>query len=215
MGWESVNAISAAGGAVATTVSTLIAFMQFRYAKKTEIKNKSLEKLNEQLEVQSLNHQKLLTTIQELAEQFKEFKTKLPNDQVLNEQINSFEKEVEKFQRNLNSYKEAALWLSNKNQRLHLAKDLGDEAIKIFSLKLLKDKRYKFYKDIYKYLTWLYYTLNYGAPMPKELITKSLHKKQYYEAALNSILKMMPKDLSDGAVKLVEEHITDLILSLG
>lgn len=222
MKWESINTIITAGAGVATIFSTLIAlfsttiaFGQWRDAKKTKKENQSLKILNERLEIQSLNHQILSTTVQGLAKELKEFKTKLPDEQFLNKQINSFEKGVEKFQENFKIYKEAASWLFSNIERKHLAKKLGDEVIKNCDLKLSKDKRYQFYKDIYKYLTLLYYTLNSGVPMPKELITNSLHKKQYYETALNYLLKLIPKDLSDEAVKLLEEHLTHLIRNLG
>lgn len=218
MKWESVNAISTAVAAIATVLSTIIAlfsaiiaFQQWSDAKKSKQSN---ELLTQRL-AKSLTPQQLGNIFHNLTEDIKDIKTKLPEDkQFLNKQIAYFENEIEKFQTDLKIYKEAGLWLLSSNTRKHLAKNLGDEAIETCSLKLSKDKRFQFYKDIYKYLTLLYYTLNYGVPMPEELITKSLHKKQYYEIALNFIFKRIPKNLSDGAVKLIEKHLNDLIDNL-
>lgn len=152
-----------------------------------------------------------LPLLHEFLKELKLIGVRFPEDRDLNDKVTLLEQELAKFEEDLKHSQDAASWLAKKNTRLHLAKDAGDEALRICSLKLPDTERGNFYKDIYKYLTWIFFTLYYGSPMPVELISPSLQNKKAYQEAFKYILKMMPKDLSVDADKRVKSLIKTLM----
>jgi hypothetical protein len=87
--------------------------------------------------------------------------------------------------------------------------------LKICALKLLDHQRKNFYKDIYKYLTWLFFTLYYGVPIPIEIISRTLPDIAAYQEAFKFIIKKIPKNLSGDADNRIRNLITNLMRDLG
>lgn len=204
MGWtEPVGTIAGVGG-------TLFGFLQWREAKKAGKENKNLT-----IQLQKISdNTNSLPLMLNMLEELKRFRGKFPEDQSINEKVTTFEQELAKFEENLKYDKEATKWLVKKNTRQHLAKDSGDEALRICSLKLPDSERYNFYKDIYKYLTLLFFTLDKGVYIPAELITPSIKDKKAYQEALKSIIQKIPRELSIEAYNRLKKLINNLIIEL-
>jgi hypothetical protein len=205
MGWtEPVSTIASVGG-------TLFGFLQWRDAKKAQGENKKLTAQLQQIGTNTDSLPLMLNMLREL----KRFGRKFPEDQSVKEKVTLFEQELAKFEENLKYNQDAAGWLAKKNTRQHLAKDSGDEALKICSLNLPDSERHNFYKDIYKYLTLLFFTLDKGVYVPAELISPSIQYKKAYQEAFKSIIQNIPRELSIEADDRLKKLINNLISELG
>lgn len=194
-------------GAVAGVIGTLFGFLQWREARTAKADSKQL---TDQLQ-QITNNTNSLPLLHDMLKELKLLGVKFPEDKAINGKVTLFEQELAKFEENLKYNQDAARWLEKKNTRLHLSKNAGDEALRVCSLKLSDPERKEFYKDIYKYLSWVFYTLYYGVPMPVELISPSLQEKKAYKEAFKYIIKTVPKDLYVDADRRVKGLIDSLI----
>jgi hypothetical protein len=205
MGWtEPVSTIASVGG-------TLFGFLQWRDAKKAQGENKKLTAQLQQIGTNTNSLPLMLDMLREL----KRFGGKFPEDQSVKGKITFFDQELAKFEENLKYNQDAAGWLAQKNTRQHLAKDSGDEALKICFLNLPDSERHNFYKDIYKYLTLLFFALDKGVYIPAELISPSIPYKKAYQEAFKSIIQKIPRELSVDADDRLKKRINNLMSELG
>lgn len=136
------------------------------------------------------------------------------DDPLLNETIDWLKQQLDQLEAAIRESQDAARWLEKKHIRIQLARDAGDKALKICSFKLSKSERYKFYEDIYKYVTWLFYSLNEGVSIPLDIISRRLQQPKVYQEAFKYIRGNIPNKLSFKAKKRVEDFIDHLIENL-